>query len=112
MIGDVVFVYGTGLYAFLIRMAQRFRRRDHAFSHVTHVGVVTGADEIIEARLSGVRLGTLSQYPHKDVVGIEATPAQRKSIEAYARSCVGHEYGLADAIGLSPADLADILSPD
>jgi uncharacterized protein YycO len=95
--GDYVVVRTRSMFGYLIRLFTRCPY-DHAV-------LVTGPGEITEAKPSGVRTGSLTEYAGCRAAantGDTLTHAQRAIIVAKAKTVTGDEYGFADiaVIGL------------
>ncbi len=102
-LGDVLLVHTNHLVSRLIRFGQRGYGPEYA--RWNHVCLFVGEGQIVEALTKGVVLSPADKYPESDVRVVEVKApglatagcekAMRVNAAAFARSCIGEEYGWA-----------------
>jgi hypothetical protein len=106
--GDFILTHGGELFSRLIHIGQglRYGGTDAAFTYWNHTALIVSEDgALVEALGAGVHRTTLAAYANTQytVVNIEASPADRAQMVAFADHWVGAKYDWATiaSIGVS-----------
>lgn len=105
--GDFILTYSTSMGGKIIRLGQwlRYRGEDRKYIRWNHAAVIETADgSLIEALGTGVRRHHISKYGPTEYVIVRidgfVQPDDRDQIVAFARWCLGEEYGWATIISI------------
>lgn len=96
--GDFALTHGKAWTSWLIRFGQglRYRGPDRKYTHWSHTALfVDRAGDMVEALGNGVAQTHISRYLPTEytVVRIDASPADREQVVAFARDCLNRPYG-------------------
>ncbi len=104
--GDFILTHGSAWTSALIRWGQglRYRGRSAKYAYWNHTALIVDGDgTIVEALGTGVTARSIHDYDAAQytVVRIEASAEDRAEAAAFARYCIGSEYGFLAVISIA-----------
>lgn len=104
--GDFILTHGSAWTSALIRWGQglRYRGRSAKYAYWNHTALFVDADgTIVEALGTGVAARSIHDYDAAQytVVRIEASDEDRAEAAAFARYCIGSEYGFLTVVSIA-----------
>jgi len=104
--GDFILTHGDEWTSRLIQWGQalRFQGEDRKYTRWNHTALIVGTDgEIVEALGTGIAERNLSEYAGTEyhLVRIDASPADRAEEAAFARFCLGAQYGYLTVVSIA-----------
>lgn len=98
--GDFILCHRAGFVSRVIRLGERLRLRQ---ADVSHAAFCENAGTLIEALTRGVKRTPLAAYRHIEywIVRAGLDPQDQAQAVAFARSCVGEQYGWLTDLGIA-----------